>query len=101
MAPNLKPWLCVFLLFLLLSFLFFGSSFAELEHEISHKVRTAPHKDVGSNVIDGTGIKKPFKVEDANNVVGNRKLDAQWAGLCNRMVAGVMLPASFDLIQEG
>lgn len=134
MAPNLKLRLCVPLLFLLLSFLLFGNSYAELEHEISHKVIAAPHKDVGSNVIDGTGVEKPFKVEDANNVVGNRKggsnrvsvstvalftlamaaatglgavpfffveLDPQWAGLCNGMAAGVMLAASFDLIQEG
>ncbi|CAL5387002.1 unnamed protein product [Camellia sinensis] len=29
------------------------------------------------------------------------ELDPQWAGICNGMVAGVMLAASFDLIQEG
>ncbi|KAF2306590.1 hypothetical protein GH714_019640 [Hevea brasiliensis] len=29
------------------------------------------------------------------------QLDPQWAGLCNGMAAGVMLAASFDLIQEG
>lgn len=29
------------------------------------------------------------------------ELDAQWAGVCNGMAAGVMLAASFDLIQEG
>nr|GEV72129.1 putative zinc transporter At3g08650 [Tanacetum cinerariifolium] len=29
------------------------------------------------------------------------ELDAQWAGICNGMAAGVMLAASFDLIQEG
>lgn len=29
------------------------------------------------------------------------ELDPQWAGLCNGMAAGVMLAASFDLIQEG
>lgn len=29
------------------------------------------------------------------------ELDPQWAGLCNGMAAGVMLSASFDLIQEG
>lgn len=135
MAPNLKLRLCLpFLLFLLSSFLFFGISNAELEHEVSHRVRAAPHKDVGSNVIDGTGVENSFKVENANNVVGNRKggsnrvsvstvalftlamaaatglgavpfffveLDPQWAGLCNGMAAGVMLAASFDLIQEG
>lgn len=29
------------------------------------------------------------------------ELDAQWSGICNGMAAGVMLAASFDLIQEG
>ncbi|GFY81694.1 ZIP metal ion transporter family [Actinidia rufa] len=29
------------------------------------------------------------------------ELDPQWAGICNGMAAGVMLDASFDLIQEG
>lgn len=29
------------------------------------------------------------------------ELDPQWEGLCNGMAAGVMLAASFDLIQEG
>ncbi|KAK0599496.1 hypothetical protein LWI29_005836 [Acer saccharum] len=29
------------------------------------------------------------------------ELDPQWAGICNGMVAGVMLAVSFDLIQEG
>ncbi|KAK1588126.1 hypothetical protein Q3G72_020094 [Acer saccharum] len=29
------------------------------------------------------------------------ELDPQWARICNGMVAGVMLAASFDLIQEG
>jgi zinc transporter ZupT len=29
------------------------------------------------------------------------ELDPQWEGLCGGMAAGVMLAASFDLIQEG
>lgn len=29
------------------------------------------------------------------------ELDPRWAGICNGMAAGVMLAASFDLIQEG
>lgn len=29
------------------------------------------------------------------------ELDPQWEGLCNGMAAGVMIAASFDLIQEG
>lgn len=132
MAPNLRPRLCVPLLFLLLSFLM--NSNAELDHQVSHKVIAAPHKDVGTNVIDGTGVENAFNFENANSVVGSRKggsskvsvstvalftlamaaatglgavpfffveLDPQWAGLCNGMAAGVMLAASFDLIQEG
>ncbi|CAI8612972.1 unnamed protein product [Vicia faba] len=133
MAPNLR--LGVSLLFILLSFLVIGHLNAELENEVLHsKVRAAPHKDVGSVVIDGTGVENLYKVENGNNVVGNKKggsnrvsvstvalftlamaaatglgavpfffveLDPQWAGLCNGMAAGVMLAASFDLIQEG
>lgn len=135
MAPNLKLRLGVSLLFILLSFLVIVTSNAELENEVLHsKVRAAPHKDVGSVVIDGTGVENAYKVENGNNVVGNKKggsnrvsvstvalftlamaaatglgavpfffveLDPQWAGLCNGMAAGVMLAASFDLIQEG
>ncbi|KAG4388964.1 hypothetical protein GLYMA_09G271900v4 [Glycine max] len=132
MAPNLRLRLCVPLLFLLLSFLL--NSNAELDHRVSHKVIAAPHKDVGTNVIDGTGVENAFNFENGNSVVGSRKggsnkvsvstvalftlamaaatglgavpfffveLDPQWAGLCNGMAAGVMLAASFDLIQEG
>jgi hypothetical protein len=29
------------------------------------------------------------------------ELEAQWVGLCNELAAGVMLAASFDLVQEG
>lgn len=29
------------------------------------------------------------------------ELDSQWSGICNGMAAGVMLAASYDLIQEG
>jgi hypothetical protein len=93
------------------------------------KVRAAPHKDVGSTVIDGTGVESSLKVENGNRKSGSSRvsvstvalftlamaaatglgavpfffveLDPQWAGLCNGMAAGVMLAASFDLIQEG
>ncbi|OMO88475.1 Zinc/iron permease [Corchorus capsularis] len=106
---------------------------ADGESEISHKIR-APHKNVGNNVIDGTGTEKVISFEDNNNVMSDWKgnsrrvsvstvalftlamaaatglgavpfffveLDPQWAGICNGMAAGVMLAASFDLIQEG
>ncbi|ESW12036.1 hypothetical protein PHAVU_008G079500 [Phaseolus vulgaris] len=132
MAPNLRLRLCFPLLFLLLSFLL--NSNGELDHQVSHKVIAAPHKDVGTNVIDGTGVENAFNFENDNGAVGSRKgasnkvsvstvalftlamaaatglgavpfffveLDPQWAGLCNGMAAGVMLAASFDLIQEG
>ncbi|XP_020977281.1 putative zinc transporter At3g08650 isoform X2 [Arachis ipaensis] len=132
MAPNLKLRLCVTLLFLVLSVLLFVISNAESEG-VSQIVRSAPDKDVGANVFDGTG-EGSFKFEDGNTMKTNRKggnnrvsistvalftlamaaatglgavpfffveLDPQWAGLCNGMAAGVMLAASFDLIQEG
>ncbi|XP_014498095.1 putative zinc transporter At3g08650 [Vigna radiata var. radiata] len=132
MAPNLRLRLCYPVFFLLLGFLL--NSNGELDHQISHKVIAAPRKDVGTNVIDGTGVEKAFNFENGNSAVGSRKgagskvsvstvalftlamaaatglgavpfffveLDPQWAGLCNGMAAGVMLAASFDLIQEG
>lgn len=110
------------------------NSNGELDHQVSHKVIAAPRKDVGTNVIDGTGVENAFNFENDNSAVGSRKgagnkvsvstvalftlamaaatglgavpfffveLDPQWAGLCNGMAAGVMLAASFDLIQEG
>ncbi|KAK9986336.1 hypothetical protein SO802_031287 [Lithocarpus litseifolius] len=122
-------------LFLLLSsILFFVFATAEVEHEISGKLRTAPHKDVGNNVIDGTVTENSFSFQDTDKVLGETKsgsskvswstvalftlamaaatglgavpfffveLDPQWAGICNGMAAGVMLAASFDLIEEG
>ncbi|XP_047163955.1 putative zinc transporter At3g08650 [Vigna umbellata] len=132
MAPNLRLRLCFPVYFLLLGFLL--NSNGELDHQVSHKVIAAPRKDVGTNVIDGTGVENAFNFENGNSAVGSRKgagnkvsvstvalftlamaaatglgavpfffveLDPQWAGLCNGMAAGVMLAASFDLIQEG
>lgn len=113
---------------------FFGYATAEFENEVSRKLISAPHKNVRSNVIDGTGIENSLSFEDSNNGLGELKsanskvsvstvalftlamaaatglgavpfffveLDPQWAGLCNGMAAGVMLAASFDLVQEG
>ncbi|GLU17820.1 hypothetical protein SLE2022_341730 [Rubroshorea leprosula] len=123
---------------LLLFFLFCtavisGCVLAEGETEISQRIR-APHKNVGNNVIDGTGTEKQISSEETNSGTGERKgsynrvtvstvalftlamaaatglgavpfffveLDPHWAGICNGMAAGVMLAASFDLIQEG
>lgn len=135
MAPNLNLRFCLPFLFLLLTILLFGNSNAESEHQVLHKVRAAPHKNVGTDVIDGTGVENSLKFEDTSNGMGNNRkggssrvsvstvalftlamaaatglgavpfffveLDPQWAGLCNGMAAGVMLAASFDLIQEG
>ncbi|KAG6697947.1 hypothetical protein I3842_09G226800 [Carya illinoinensis] len=105
----------VLLFSLFSSILFFGHATAEVEYEISGKIRAASHKNVGRNIIDGTGTESYFSFEYTNNVLGARKsgsskvsvqshsseLDPQWAGLCNGMAAGVMLAASFDLIEEG
>ena len=49
------------------------NSNAELDHRVSHKVIAAPHKDVGTNVIDGTGVENAFNFENGNSVVGSRK----------------------------
>lgn len=122
------------LLFSLFSIVLFGYATAESEQEYPPKLISAPHKNVRTNVIDGTGDDNSFSFEDINNGLGETKsgnnkvsvstvalftlamaaatglgavpfffveLDPQWAGLCNGMAAGVMLAASFDLIQEG
>lgn len=122
------------LLFSLFIVVFFSYATAESEREISQKLIAAPHKNVGNNVIDGTGTEKVFNFEGTVNGMGEKKggnskvsvstvalftlamaaatglgavpfffveLDPQWAGLCNGMAAGVMLAASFDLVQEG
>ncbi|CAF1703889.1 unnamed protein product [Brassica napus] len=118
------------LLFLLLA-VFIGNTDADPQWEISHKVRTAPHGDMGRNVIDGSGVEKTLHdVGMGENKRGSHnkvsvstvalftlamaaatglgavpfffvELDPQWAGICNGMAAGVMLAASFDLVKEG
>ncbi|CAA0816590.1 Putative zinc transporter [Striga hermonthica] len=95
---------------------------------------TAPKRNAGSGVIDGSGLEHIVNSDKGVNrmgewQVGNSRvsvstvalftlamaaatglgavpfffleLDPQWAGICNGMAAGVMLAASFDLIQEG
>ncbi|KAH7516682.1 putative zinc transporter At3g08650 [Ziziphus jujuba] len=122
------------LLFSLFFIIFFGTATAESEGEISHKLIAAPHKNIRTNVIDGTGTEKVFNFDGTEDGMGEKKsgnskvsvstvalftlamaaatglgavpfffveLDPQWAGLCNGMAAGVMLAASFDLVQEG
>lgn len=119
----------------LLSAIFFallnGIAVAQSTYEVERRVQTAPRRDVGNNVIDGTG-----KEVGSDGSVGslpesgqrNRipistvawltlamaaatglgavpfffvELQQQWAGICNGLAAGVMLAASFDLVQEG
>ncbi|KAI3978286.1 hypothetical protein MKX01_021768 [Papaver californicum] len=131
MDLHLKRWM-LFSLIVLVSLQAY-SVIANPENEIKQRTRTAPHKNLGSVVIDGTGREDSFhKSED---VLDDKKkdtsskvfvftvawltlamaaatglgavpfffveLDPQWAGICNGMAAGVMLAASFDLIQEG
>ncbi|XP_030538563.2 putative zinc transporter At3g08650 [Rhodamnia argentea] len=121
------------LLFFLFSSAVLHCIAAQSENDMT-RLRAAPHKNVASNVIDGTGEEKVLSFDDASNILGARKnadskvsistvalftlamaaatglgavpfffveLDPQWAGLCNGMAAGVMLAASFDLVQEG
>lgn len=122
------------LLVLFFCIVLLGCVTAESENEISQKIRAAPHKNVGNNVIDGTGTESILSFDGMDSGLGERKgshnrvsvstvalftlamagatglgavpfffveLDPQWAGICNGMAAGVMLAASFDLIQEG
>lgn len=122
------------LLYFLFSLVFFGCILAESESATSERLRSAPHKNVGNIVIDGTGTENAIDFESTSSGLGDRKgsynrvsistvalftlamaaatglgavpfffveLDPQWAGLCNGMAAGVMLAASFDLVQEG
>lgn len=119
-----------FFVLLLLSSVLFCFISADSESEIPKVKRSAPHKNVGSDVIDGSGKENGINLEDMGERKGiyNRvsistvalftlamaaatglgavpfffvELDPQWAGLCNGMAAGVMLAASFDLVQEG
>lgn len=101
-------------------------------------VRTAPIRNVGNTVVDGTTATEDVSqqqhlllthLDDRKPAPSSNRvsvstvgwftlamaaatglgalpfffveLDPQWAGLCNGMAAGVMLAASFDLIQEG
>ncbi|KAK6943298.1 Zinc/iron permease [Dillenia turbinata] len=119
-----------YVLILLLVFMVLNDALAEHEKPTVEIVRTAPHKDIGRTVIDGTGAENSF-VSDATSsgLPGKSRvsvstvalftlamaaatglgavpfffveLDPHWAGICNGMAAGVMLAASFDLVQEG
>ncbi|KAL3651877.1 hypothetical protein CASFOL_004879 [Castilleja foliolosa] len=118
---TLLPFLCILFLFSL-------GVIASDEHgkeETSQRVIiTAPRRNAGGGVIDGSGVEHIFNNGNETGRVSVLtvalftmamaaatglgalpffflELDPQWAGICNGMAAGVMLAASFDLIQEG
>ncbi|KAI3510852.1 hypothetical protein L1887_17989 [Cichorium endivia] len=117
------------LIFFLSSLLLHTSATSDSQNQTSHsqKLITAPLKDTIGSVIDGNNLGEVF-VDEVIDGKKNRvsvttvalftlamaaatglgalpfffvELDAEWAGICNGMAAGVMLAASFDLIQEG
>lgn len=117
------------LIFFLSSLLLHTSATSDSQNQTSHSQNliTAPLKDTIGSVIDGNNLGEVF-VEEVVDGKKNRvsvttvalftlamaaatglgalpfffvELDAEWAGICNGMAAGVMLAASFDLIQEG
>ncbi|OVA00024.1 Zinc/iron permease [Macleaya cordata] len=120
------------LLFSVIVIVLQASVMAEPDNELKQRIRTAPHRNLGSVVIDGTGREDAFhRSDDTSNVLNEKsskvsvstvawftlamaaatglgavpfffvELDPQWGGICNGMAAGVMLAASFDLVQEG
>ncbi|XP_075476337.1 putative zinc transporter At3g08650 [Primulina tabacum] len=130
MSLGVKPILSLFLFVAILSY----SVIAENEKGTSETLVTAPRRNAGVGVIDGSGAEHIFNVDSTGRERGERwqggnkvsvstvtfltlamaaatglgavpfffvELDSQWAGICNGMAAGVMLAASFDLIQEG
>lgn len=101
---------------------------AEQVEQNLQRVITAPRRNAEGGVIDGSGTEhigdEMGGWQDGNSRVSVltvaiftlamaaatglgslpfffMELDSQWAGICNGMAAGVMLAASFDLIQEG
>ncbi|XP_031112622.1 putative zinc transporter At3g08650 [Ipomoea triloba] len=128
---ELRLWHFI-LIFLFVSVLS-GHVTTESENGTKQKV-TAPLRNSGSNIIDGSGKEYAFTSDGVTNGNGDLRggnnrvsvstvafftlamaaatglgavpfffvdLDPQWSGICNGMAGGVMLAASFDLIQEG
>ncbi|KAK3138309.1 hypothetical protein QOZ80_5AG0367190 [Eleusine coracana subsp. coracana] len=91
------------------------SAVAETEIGDVRFVQEAPHRKVDNVAMQDGG--KPRKVSVSTVAWSTlamavatglgavpfffMELEAQWAGLCNGLAAGVMLAASFDLVQEG
>nr|GMD59546.1 putative zinc transporter At3g08650 [Ipomoea batatas]GMD65308.1 putative zinc transporter At3g08650 [Ipomoea batatas] len=129
MEQRLQHFILIFLFVSVLS----GHVTADPENGTKQKV-TAPLRNSGSNIIDGSGKEYAFTSDGVTNGNGDLRggnnrvsvstvafftlamaaatglgavpfffvdLDPQWSGICNGMAGGVMLAASFDLIQEG
>ncbi|KAL4561875.1 hypothetical protein LXL04_034057 [Taraxacum kok-saghyz] len=127
MGLGIKQIFLHFLFLLLLCHCTYVTS--DSENKTSQKLITAPLKNNIESVIDGNNLGEVFNTINKDESDGKKKvsvttvalftlamaaatglgalpfffveLDAQWAGICNGMAAGVMLAASFDLIQEG
>lgn len=117
--------LCTYLLLLT------GTALSESDIKNPQITQTAPHRDLENRIRDGTVTTELKDYADNTIGVGGTtgrvsvitvawltlamaaatglgaipfffvELEAQWAGVCNGLAAGVMLAASFDLIQEG